>query len=78
MLAANYPSEDHIHEPVRALDPDSLPPRPDPLIPRLFAERCRCGAVRSIDEAGVIAGPWFLTGLWPKLTRDEGPESQDA
>ena len=41
MLATNYPNEDHIHEPVKALDPDSLPPRPDPLIPRLFAERCR-------------------------------------
>ena len=31
MLATNYPSEDHIHEPVKALDPDSLPPRSDPL-----------------------------------------------
>ena len=43
MLATNYPSEDHIHEPVKALNPDSLPPRPDPLLPRLFTERCRCG-----------------------------------
>ena len=78
MLATNYPSEDHIHEPVKALDPDSLSPRPDSLIPRIFAERCRCGAVRPIDEAGVIVGPWFLTSLWPKPAGDEGPVPQDA
>ena len=78
MLATNYPSEDHIHEPVKALNPDSLPPRPDPPLPRIFAERCRCSAIQTVDEAGVIASPWFLTSLWPKPTGDEEPEPQDA
>ena len=78
MLAANYPSEDHIHEPVRALDPDGLPPRPDPILPRLFLEQCECGAVQAVDEAGVSAGPWFLTAWRPKPTGDGRPEPQDA
>ena len=78
MLAANYPSEDHIDEPVNPLDPDSLPPRPDPLLPRIFTERCRCGAMQTVDEAGIPASPWFLTTLWAKPTGDEEPEPQDA
>ena len=77
MLAANHPSEDHIHEPVKALDPDRLPPRPDSLLPRIFTERCRCGAIQTVDEAGIPASPWFLTSLSALLNGDEGPGPQD-
>ena len=37
MLATNFPDEDHVHRPIRAVDPDNSPPRTE------FIEECRCG-----------------------------------
>ena len=49
MLAANHPNEDHIHEPVNPPDPDRLPPRLNPLLPRLFLEQRQYGAIQTVN-----------------------------
>ena len=64
MLAHNYPNEEHVHHAIKPVDPDSLPPRPDPDLPRLFLESCPCGAHRMVADTGTPATPWFLSSFF--------------
>ena len=56
MLATNFPDEDHVHRPIRTVDPDNSPPRTE------FIEECRCGAVRLVRRDGVPTCPGHQEG----------------
>ena len=72
MLVNNYPDEDHSHQPVKRLDPDNLPAKPDPFLLRLYSESCRCGVIRFVTEKGKPATTWFLAPGWPTQVDKDG------